>query len=339
MHMADRKIVHSSRRARPELQIGFVALLAALLLVGATGAASAQVWPAKAIRFIVPYSPGAGTDIVARMVAARLTDTLGQPVLVDNKPGASALIGTEILAKAVPDGYTIGLITDSHAINPHFFPKLPYDSLRDFEPVSQLVFSPMLLVAHPALRVRTVQDLVAAARARPGKINYASIGNGTPHHLGMEWLKNILNIDLTHVPYKGVAPAVTDVVAGQVDLMFTGISGLANVKAGKLVGIGMASARRQAIAPDIPTLAESGLPGFNLMVWYGIAAPSGTPRDIIARLNRDVARALGHTDVRSRLAAMGAEGAPSTPEEFSAFMHREAVKYENIIRITGARGG
>ncbi len=317
----------------------FAGRLGAVLLVIAASPALAQSWPAKPIRFIVPYPPGGGTDIVVRLIAPKLSESLGQSVLVENKPGASTIIGSEILAKAAPDGYTIGMITDSHVVNPTFFPKLPYNSLADFAPISQLVFVPFVLIAHPSLQVKSVKELIAAAKARPGKINYASIGNGTPHYLAMEWVKSLAGIDMVHVPYKGVAPAVADVVAGQVDVMFTGMStGLPHVKSGKVLGLAVSSPKRQASAPDIPTVSESGLPGFDFLTWYGLAAPAGTPREIVARLSREMAQALGQPDVRERLAALGVEGAPSTPEQFTAFMKKEAEKYAHIIKITGAKG-
>ena len=316
---------------------GFFSAVAFLFVT--VGGAAAQSWPSKPIRFIVPYPPGGGTDIVARLIAPKLAESLGQAVVVDNKPGASTIIGTEMLAKAAPDGHTFGMITDSHAINPNFFPKLPYDSLKDFEPVSQLVFVPFVLIAKPALQIKSVGDLIALAKAQPGKLNYASIGNGTPHYLAMEWFKSLSGTELTHVPYKGVAPAVTDVVAGQVDVMFAGISsGLPHIKAGKLAGLAVSSPKRQGAAPEIPTVSESGLPDFVFMTWYGSAFPAGTPKDIVARMSHEVARALNQPDVRARLAALGVEAAPSTPDEFAAFMKREAGTYTRIIKATGAKG-
>jgi tripartite-type tricarboxylate transporter receptor subunit TctC len=313
--------------------------VAVLLGAALSGAVSAQAWPTKPIRFIVPYPPGGGTDIVARLIAPKISESLGQPVVVDNKPGASTIIGSEILAKAAPDGYTFGMITDSHAINPNFFPKLPYDSLKDFEPVSQLVFIPFVLIAKPSLGVKSASELIALAKSQPGKINYASIGNGTPHYLAMEWFNSVSGTKMNHVPYKGVAPAVTAVVAEQVDVMFTGMSsGLPQIKAGKLVGLAVSSPKRQAAAPDIPTVAESGLPEFAFMTWYGSAFPGGTPKDIVNRMSREVGRALNQPDVRARLAALGVEAAPSTPEEFTAFMQKEAVNYARIIKATGAKG-
>ncbi|MDB5964406.1 MAG: hypothetical protein JWQ72_906 [Polaromonas sp.] len=313
-------------------------LMAGAAMLAAAGGAMAQSYPARPIRFIVPYPPGGGTDIVARLVAAKMTTSMGQPVLVDNKPGASTIIGTEMLAKAPPDGYTVGLITDSHAINQVFFPKLPYDSIKDFEPVTQLVFVPLVLVAHPSLNVKTVRELVAAAKARPGKINYASIGNGTPHQISMEWLKSMAGISMTHIPYKGVAPALTDLVAGQVDVMFTGTSSAAPyVKAGRLNALAVSSAKRQPSFPDTPSVAESGLPEFDFMTWYGVAMPAGTPPAITQRINQEITAALNQPDVRERLAALGVVGAPGTPAEFGAFIQSESQKLARIVKATGVK--
>lgn len=314
-----------------------------LLLAGAAGllaasSAVAQTYPAKPIRFIVPYPPGGGADIVARLVTAKMTVSMGQPVVVDNKPGASTIIGTAMLAKAAPDGYTVGLITDSHAINQVFFPKLPYDSIKDFEPITQLVFVPLVLVAHPSLKVKTVQELVAAAKANPGKINYASIGNGTPHQLSMEWLKSMAGISMTHIPYKGVAPALTDLVAGQVDVMFTGTSSAAPyVKAGRLNALAVSSAKRQPSFPDTPSVAEAGLPEFDFMTWYGVAMPAGTPPAITQRINQEITSALNQPDVKERLAALGVVGAPSSPADFGAFIKSESLSLARIVKTTGVK--
>ena len=313
-------------------------LLAGVTALLAAGGVLAQSYPSKAIRFIVPYPPGGGSDIVARLLAAKMTTSLGQPVIVDNKPGASTIIGTEMLAKAPPDGYTIGMITDSHAINQLFFPKLPYDSIKDFEPITQLVFVPLVLVAHPSLNVKNVQELIVAAKTKPGKINYASIGNGTPHQISMEWLKSMGGISMTHIPYKGVAPALTDLVAGQVDIMFTGTSSaLPYVKAGRLNALAVSSARRQPSFPDTPSVAESGLPEFDFMTWYGLAMPAGTPAAITQRINQEIASALSQPDVKERLAALGVVGAPSSPADFSAFIKSESVKLARIVKTTGVK--
>jgi tripartite-type tricarboxylate transporter receptor subunit TctC len=272
------------------------------------------------------------------MLAQKMTQSMGQPVLVENKPGASTLIGTEMLAKAAPDGYTLGLITDSHAINPSFFAKLPFDSVKDFSPVSQLVFVPLVMVAHPSLNVKTLPELISAAKAKPGKINYASIGNGTPHNLSMEWVKSLAGIDMTHVPYKGVAPALTDLVAGQVDVMFTGSSSaLPYVKAGRMNALAVSSAKRLDSFPDTPSVAEAALPEFDFMTWYGTAVPAGTPREITQRLSREIGLAISQPDVKERLASLGVVGAPSSPEDFAAFMRKEAATLARLVKITGLK--
>ena len=261
-------------------------LIVAAACSAAAPAALAQAYPSKSIRLVVPYPPGGGTDIVARLLAQKLSASLGQQVLVDNKPGASTIIGTDLVAKAAADGYTVGLITDSHAINPTFFPKLPYDSVKDFGPVSQLVFVPLMMVAHPSLNVKTLRDFVALAKSQPGRINYASIGNGTPHHLSMEWLRALAGIDITHVPYKGVAPALTDLVGGQVQVMFTGTSSAAPyVKDGRLVPLAVSTGKRQPAFPDVPSVREV-LPDFDFVTWYGVVAPAGTPREAIRLLSK-----------------------------------------------------
>jgi tripartite-type tricarboxylate transporter receptor subunit TctC len=314
------------------------ALAGAALLVG-NGASLAQSgYPNKPIRLIVPYPPGGGTDIVARLVATRMSQSMGQPIIVDNKPGASTIIGTEAMAKSPPDGYTFGLITDSHAINPSFFSKLPYDSIKDFETLSQLVFVPLVMVANPSLKVNTVRELIAKAKAEPGKINYASIGNGTPHNLSMEWFKKLAGIDMTHVPYKGVAPALGDLVAGQVDVMFTGTSSAAPyTKAGKLVALAVSSAARQPSFPDTPSVAEAALPEFDFMTWYGTVAPAGTPKDIVARLSREIGMALNQPDVKERLDALGVVGAASTPDEFAAFLRKQSESLARLVKLTGVK--
>lgn len=323
---------------RRKAQLTAMAAVVAALAGGFAPGVQAQSYPAKPIRFIVPYPAGGGTDIVARLVAAKMTTSMGQPVVVDNKPGASTVIGTDMVAKAPADGYTFGLVTDSHAINPTFFPKLPYDSFRDFEPLTQLVFVPLVLVANPSLNVKTVPELIAAAKAKPGKINYASIGNGTPHHLSMEWFKSMAGISMTHIPYKGVAPALTDLVAGQVDVMFTGTSSASPyVKAGRLHALAVSSAKRQPAFPDTPPVAEAGLPEFDFMTWYGTVLPAGTPRNIVMRLNQEIAAALNQPDVKDKLSGLGVVGAPSTPEAFGAFIRTEAQKLDRIVKVTGVK--
>jgi len=332
----------TSKQRKPRRLFGQalgLGLAAAFLALPMTGAQAQGAYPNKPIRLIVPYPPGGGTDIVARLVAQKMTQSMGQQVIVDNKPGASTIIGTEMLAKAAPDGYTFGLVTDSHAINPTFFPKLPYDSVNDFAPITQLVFVPLVMVAHPSLGVKTLPELIALAKRQPGKINFASIGNGSPHHLSMEWFKSMSGTFMTHIPYKGVAPALADLVAGQVDVMFTGTSSAAPyARQGRLVPLAVSSAKRQPSFPDTPSVAEApGMAEFDFMTWYGMAAPAGTPRDIVLRLQREIAAALGQPDVKERLNALGVVGAPSMPEEFAAFMRKEAASLARLVRQTGVK--
>jgi tripartite-type tricarboxylate transporter receptor subunit TctC len=316
-----------------------LALLISVVSIGFAPKALAQSYPNKPIRFIVPYPPGGGTDIVARLIAAKMTLSMGQVVLVDNKPGASTIIGTEMLARAPADGYTIGFITSSHLINPLFFPKLPFDSIKDFEPISLLVSLPLVLVVHPSLNVKTISELIAAAKARPGKINYASIGNGTPHHLVAEWLKSMAVINMTHIPYKGVAPALNDLVAGQIDIMFTGTSSASPyVKAGKVIALAVSTAKREPSFPNTPTVAETtGLSEFDYTTWYGVSVPVGTPREVKRRLNQEIAAALNQPDVKETLASLGVVGTPSSPEEFGAFLKTEAQKITRIIKTSGIK--
>lgn len=319
------------------LSAGLLTLAAGLLL----GAQPARAeWPEKPIRFVVPYPAGGGTDIVARALGKKMAESLGQPVIIENRGGASTIIGTEVVARAEGDGYTIGLVTDSHAMNPFFFSqKLPYDSVKDFAPVSQIVFVPFVLVANPKAQISTVPELIAAAKAHPGKITYASIGNGTPHYLAMEWVKALAGIELTHVPYKGVAPALADVVGGQVDVMFTGLSsGVPLVRAGRLKGLAVSGEQRSDVAPEIPTVAEAALKDFSFMTWYGVLAPASTPPDIVDRLSKEIRKAVESPELKEQFVKLGLEGAPSTPAEFGQFLQRESARYQHIIKLTGAKG-
>lgn len=310
----------------------------ALMVMGMAGPSVAQDYPSKPIRLVLPYPPGGGTDIVARLLASKIQQQLGQPVMVENKPGASTVIGTDAVAKAPADGYTIGLVTDSHVLNPLFMAKLPYDAFKDFQPVSQLTFVPLMLVANPKLNVKSVSDFVTLARSRPGKLSYASIGEGTPHHIAMEWLKLMAKIDPLHVPYKGVGPALNDVVGGQVDVMFTGTSTAKPfIDTGRLVPLAISSAKRQPSFPDIPAVSEAGVSGYEFVTWYGIVAPAGTPAQITTRLSEEISTAMAQPDVRDRLVSLGVVPATSTPVEFGDFLRREKEKFERIIKTTGIK--
>ncbi|MFN0299955.1 MAG: tripartite tricarboxylate transporter substrate binding protein [Burkholderiales bacterium] len=318
-----------------------VRMMIVVFVVFVANAAStgAQTFPNKAIRLVVPNAAGGGLDIVGRMLAAKMSESLGQPVVVDNKPGASTIIGTDLVAKAPADGHTIGLVTDSHSINPNFVAKLPFDSMRDFEPVTQLVDGYYVLVAHPGVGVKTVAQLIAAAKLQGGKFSYASAGLGSPHHLTMEWLRTLAGIEMNHVPYKGVAPAVADVMSGHVNALFSGPpTALPHVATGKLIGVAVTSPKRLSYAPNIPTVAESGFPEFIASFWYGLLAPPGTPKDVVSRLNREVLRVLALPDVRERLEVLGLEAVQSmTPDQFASFLKQDAAKYAKIIKTSGAK--
>ncbi|MGE4338763.1 MAG: Bug family tripartite tricarboxylate transporter substrate binding protein [Pigmentiphaga sp.] len=312
-------------------------LLAMALFAGmaATPASAASSWPDKPIKLVVPYPPGGGTDIAARLLATEMQKSLGQGVIVENRPGGSTVIGTAHVAQADPDGYTIGLITDSHAINPHTVDKLPYDPEKDFAPISQLVSVPFVMVTSRKIGVKSVQELVVKAKANPGTINYASIGNATPHSLAMEWFKDMAGVEMVHIPYTGVAPALNDIVGNQVDVMFTGTSsGLPHAQNGNLDAIAVSSARRSAIAPDIPTVAESGYPDFEFMTWYGLVAPAGTPEAVVKKLSEAVRDGMRQPTVTERLASLGVDVATSTPPEFAATIRQATDRYAKLTQLT-----
>lgn len=313
--------------------------LAALPLMPRPAWAQAD-FPARPVRLLVGFAPGGLTDIAARALAERMAKILKGNVVVENRPGGQAIIATVAVARAEPDGYTIGLVTDSHVLNPLFYPqRQPYDTHKDFAPVGQLVSVPFILVANPKTGWTSVKQLLDAARARPGKITYASIGNGTPHYLAMELTRAIAGVDLVHVPYKGVAPALADLLGGQVDVMYTGMStGLPQVRNGRLTALAVSGPKRSPIAPDIPTVAESGLPNFAFMTWYGVVAPAATPPDRVQRLSAELRRAMQDPALREQLDQLGVEAAPSDPAAFARFMDDESARYEQIIKLTGAKG-
>ncbi|HEX2828123.1 MAG TPA: tripartite tricarboxylate transporter substrate binding protein [Burkholderiales bacterium] len=315
----------------------YAACLAAAL--GCTTAAHGQTaYPLKPIRLVAPFPPGGGTDFLARLFGQKMSETLSQQVVVDNRGGAGGTIGTDIVAKAPPDGYTIILVSASHAINPGLYPKLPYDSIHDFAPITQIATSPGILVVNPSLPVKTVKELIALARAKPGQINYASAGSGTPPHLAGELFKLMAKIDMVHVPYKGNAPAFTDVIGGQVSLIFpTMPSAMPFIKSGKLRPIAVTSAKRSPAAPDIPTIAESGLPGYEATSWYGILAPGRTPREIVAKLHEVLVSIIGAPDMKDKLAAQGLDPVGNTPQQFAAMIKAEIAKWLKVVKASGAK--
>jgi len=307
---------------------------AALAASLAATAVLAQVYPGKPIRLIVPFAAGGGNDNVARLVGKRLADSLGQPAVIDNRPGAGGVVGAELAAKSAPDGYTLFLGgVGSHAINPNLHAKLPYDPIKDFAPVSLLAQAPLVLVVHPSVPVHDVAEFIAYARAHPGRLNFASNGNGSSSQLAAVMFASMAGVDMVHVPYKGLAPALTDLLAGEVQLMFSSVVAiLPHIKAGKLRAIAVTGAKRLASMPELPTIAESGLPGYEASSWYGILAPAGTPRDIVVRLNAELAKALEQPEVRNSLLAEGAEPAGGSPERFAAHIRAEMERLGKIIR-------
>ena len=313
--------------------------LIARLAFAAAALAAAVAWaqepyPSKPVRIIVPFAAGGVADLVPRIVAEKLTQKWGQPVLVENKAGASGNIGMAEGARAAPDGYTLVLApTGNLTVNPTLFPNLPFDTHRDFAPVTLLAQSPNVLVVHPSVPAKTFKELIAYAKANPDKLNFASPGEGSGAHLAGELLNLEAGIKTTHVPYKGIAPAVNDLLGGNVQMMFAGISAIIqHVKNGKLVAIAIASPKRSAQLPDVPTVAESGLPGFDVTSWYGVVVRAGTPQAIIQKVQRDMAEALQSEDVKGKLAGLGLEPVGDTPEEFAAIIAAESKKWGDIVR-------
>jgi tripartite-type tricarboxylate transporter receptor subunit TctC len=305
-----------------------------LLAVFLSASALAQVYPAKPVHLIVPFAAGGGNDNVARLLGKRLADGLGQPVVVDNRPGAGGVVGAELAAKSPADGYTLFLGgVGSHAINPNLIDKLPYDPIRDFAPVALLAQAPLVLVVHPSVPARSLAELVAYARKNPGKLNFASNGNGSSSQLAAVMFASMAGIEMVHVPYKGLSPALADLLSGQVQLMFSSVVAiLPHIKAGKLRGLAVTGAKRLALLPEAPTIAESGFPGYEASSWYGILAPAGTPREIVTKLNAELARALEQPEVRASLLAEGAEPIGGSPEAFAAHIRAEKERLGKAIR-------
>jgi tripartite-type tricarboxylate transporter receptor subunit TctC len=301
--------------------------------------ASAQSYPNRAIRLVVPFPAAGTTDILARAAAQKLTEAFGQSVVVDNRPGAAGNIGSDLVAKSAPDGYTLLMGTvGTHAINPSLYSKMPYDHVKDFVPVVLVAGVPNVLVVNPALPVNSVADLIKLAKDKPGQINFASSGSGTSIHLSGELFKTMAGVDITHIPYKGSSPALTDLMGGQVQIMFDNLpSALPQIKAGKLRAIAVTSLKRAPVLPDVPTISESGLPGFEASSWFGVLAPAGTPAPIVARINAEVNKWLQSTDARERLLSQGAEAAGGSPEQFANHIRAESEKWAKVVKASGAK--
>ncbi len=292
----------------------------------------AQSYPSRPIRFIVPYAPGGGADVACRIIAQKMSESMGQPVIVENRPGASEIIGNQALAQSAPDGHTVGFISNSLAINATLQPKMPFDPQRDIIPVTRLVNIPLIMVVPPSLPVNSVKELVALAKAQPGKLNYASFGIGGPHALAMEWFKTVTGTDIVAVTYKGVAPGMGALASGEVQVMLTGLTGaMAQIKAGKIKPIAVTSSKGVAVMPDIPPIARD-YPEYDLSTWYGLGVPAGTPANVVNRIHDEVTRALNAPDVRQRFDGLGVETSPMPQEAFIALLRQEIQLWAKVIK-------
>lgn len=310
-----------------------------LALACAAPAVHAQTFPVKPVRFVVPFAPGGGTDRVARMLAQRLTESMGQSFVVENRGGAGGVIGADLVAKSAPDGYTLVLGSPGPmTINPNLTAKMPYDTLRDFAPVSLATISPFVLTVHPSLPVRDLKEFIAFAKARPGQLNYGSGGNGSVAHLSTEYLKSTAQINLVHVPYKGSTPVLTDILAGQLQVMFDNLPVVQpHVRSGRLRLMGVGTQQRSSLIPDAPTIHEAGVPGYEASTAFGVMAPARTPPEIINRLSQEIQRILQTPDIKDRLAAQGLEAVGSTPQQYEAHVRAELAKYARIVKSAGIK--
>jgi tripartite-type tricarboxylate transporter receptor subunit TctC len=328
-----------ARSSRAMTAIRIECLLAISILGGAVLPSAADDYPTRPVTLVVPFAPGGSTTIVARIIADRMAETLGQQIIVDNRPGAGGTLGTRQVAKSAPDGYTIALgYTGTLAIGPSLFPNVGYDVRKDFAPIGRIATAPNTLAVHPSFNVHSVKELIDYAKANPGKVNFGSAGVGTVGHVGGELLATRAGITLTHIPYKGTGPAMTDLLGGHILMSFAPIPAVhESAKGGLLRLLAVTSLTRSSLMPEVPTIAESGLPGYEAVLRYGLVAPAGTPRSIVDRLDKDLRTALSSEDVRSRLAIEGAEPLPSTPEEYAIDIDREEAQWSKVVKASGAK--
>lgn len=319
-----------------ERRIGLMLISVVCAALPATS--GAQTYPVKPIRIIVPYAPGGSTDVLFRIFAPRLTEVLGQQAVIDNRPGAASTIGLDIVAKSPPDGYTVGVANIAYGANPSIYKKMPFDAEKDLAPVGLVSIVTMVLSVHPSIPARSVKDLVALAKAKPGSLNYASAGNGSANHLATARFAHMANINMQHVPYKGGGPAVIAIVGGEVSTLFATIpSAMQHFKSGRLRALGVSSSKRNAALPELPTVAEAGVPGYEAIEWQGLMVPTGTPREIIMRLNQAFAKVAAMPEIRDKVAALGSDLAPSSPEEFDAFVKRELSVWSKVVKDVGIK--
>jgi tripartite-type tricarboxylate transporter receptor subunit TctC len=309
------------------------------LLVASIAAAFAQTYPNKPVRIIIAQAPGSATDVISRVVGNRLQESLGQPVVIEARPGAGGAVGTEAAARSTPDGYTLFMANNStHGSNPALYSKLPYDAVKDFAPITLVATVPYVLVVDPSLPVNSVAQLIALAKSKPGKMNYASAGNGSTHQFCGELLKSMAGIDVLHIPYKGSPPAIAGLLGGEVSLMFANLTDIGSqIRSGKVKALAVTVSHRANLLPEVPTLAEAGLPGFEIGSWFGLLAPAGTPAPIVSRLNAETVKVLGRADVKATLGAQGLELAPGSPEQFAAHIKSEIAKFTRIARAAGIK--
>lgn len=316
----------------------------AVLALGALGAALAApsiraqaTWPTRPVKLMVPFPPGGGADFVARLVGKQLGELWGQPVVIDNKPGASTMIASEAVARSEPDGHTLLLAVSNHSSNPAMFSRIPYDTLKDFAPITMLGSAPMVVVTHPNVPAKTMRELVALMQSRPGKLSYGSAGNGSVGHLAGEMFKQMAKVDILHVPYKGTGPAEIDLMAGTIDMMFTGVvSAAPQIRAGKMRGISVGSRTRSSVLPELPPVHDD-LPGFESAIWYGLLGPAGMPRNVVAKIHADAVRVINDPEVRQKLLGQGAEPIGSSPEEFRRHIEMEVEKFRQVVKAAGIK--
>ena len=310
----------------------------ALLLAFAAATSWAQTYPARAVRIIVPFAVGGSADVYGRFLAAKLSDALGHPFVIENRPGGGAVVGTDAVAKSAPDGYTVLIMSNTHTVNETLIPKKPYDLLRDLAPVTGINYQDLLLVAAPGVKANNLREFIALAKAEPGKLNYASSGPGTPYHMAGELFKYMAGVDIVHVPHKGSDQARTAVLGGQVDMMFDAISTIvSHVRAGKLKGLATTGKLRSAVTPEIPTAAEAGVPGYEATIWLGLMAPAGTPRPILERLSAQVNKVLNAPDVKENWGKQGAVPMAMAPDEFGKFVREDVTKWAKLVKDTGMK--